>query len=267
MKLLLHSLIKANPAYASSALAPVFGFGLYILLARAHNTTTLTNSIAFSALSLFALLERPMVTLIHGGRELVTVVNCFQRIQEYLCDPERMDCRSTPNHHFGDIEYAASRSNSPPDSSPESNNEKDRMPHCVELCNVSCSWFNEEQLILQELSLTIAREEITMIVGPVGCGKSSFLQLLLGEVPHVCGSVVTSYVHAAYCSQSPWLTFGTIQENIVASSPWDRSWYDLVIEACALDADLQKLADGDQTKLGARGSQISGGQQKRVVSD
>jgi ABC-type transport system involved in cytochrome bd biosynthesis fused ATPase/permease subunit len=105
-----------------------------------------------------------------------------------------------------------------------------------------------------------------MIVGPVGCGKSTLLRVLLGEVPEVSGIISTTFKNAAYCSQSPWITFGTVRQNIVGASQWDQKWYDTVIQACSLQADLQQLPSGDQTKVGVRGSRLSGGQQMRVVS-
>ena len=105
-----------------------------------------------------------------------------------------------------------------------------------------------------------------MVTGPVGCGKSTLLKLLLGELPEISGSIITSFAKAAYCPQAPWITWGTIKDNIVGMSKWDKPWYNTVVRACALVADLESLPDGDQTKTGTRGSRLSGGQKIRVVS-
>ncbi|RDL41711.1 Cyclic peptide transporter [Venustampulla echinocandica] len=267
----LYTVFVLTLSYASSALAPVFGFGLYILLARAHSTTTLTNGIAFSALTLFSLLDKPMVALVDGVEELMTVVNCFQRIQSHLLEEERVDCREIPGG-------ASSTTSASIDEKDEgTNTEKKSLPTvqlqslldnqdiCAVVRDASAGWSSDEPSLLTNLNFEIRRGKTTMLVGPVGCGKSTLLKMLIGELPEVSGSVATSYRNAAYCYQSPWITFGTIQQNILGGSIWNKPWYDTVVQACALDTDIQDFPDGDQTKVGTRGSRLSGGQQIRVA--
>jgi ABC-type bacteriocin/lantibiotic exporter with double-glycine peptidase domain len=234
----------------------VFGFGAYILLAQANDSTTLTNGVAFSALTLFSLLDQPMISIVYGSEDVMTIVNCFQRIQKHLMETERIDYRLRHG----------------PDQQPEpSLIEVDSLPQsldnklCAVIRNLSAAWSIDDEPVLKDLNLDIQASKITMIVGPVGCGKSTFLKTLMGEIPECSGSISTSFTNAAYCNQSPWITFGTVQENIVGASPWDRTCYDKVIQFCALQADLQQLPMGDQTKVGVRGSRLSGGQQMRVV--
>lgn len=197
----------------------------------------------------------------------MTVANCFRRIQEHLLENERTDDRLTPaSFNSGQINDQASKAFDPPSSFVNSN--------AFDIVADSVSWRHasddspseEKKPVSHNRFLCIPHGSITMIVGPVGCGKSTLLKLLLGEIPFASGSLYTRHTSAAYCSQSPWVTFGTIQENIVGASPWDRSWYDTVIQACALDIDFQDLPDRDLTRVGARGSRLSGGQQMRVVS-
>ena len=119
---------------------------------------------------------------------------------------------------------------------------------------------------LKNLNFQIPRGEITMVFGSVGSGKSTLLKLLLGEMPSVSGLIRTGFSLAAYCPQSPWVTWGTVQSNIVGMSEWDKKWYDTVVSACALRTDLAELPNGDQTHIGTQGSRLSGGQKMRVVS-
>lgn len=180
----------------------------------------------------------------------MTVVNCFQRIQKYLNETEREDRR---------LEL--------PEEEPiliDTNENGGKS--CVTASHLSAAWAVDDEPILKDLDFDIKQGNTTMIIGSVGCGKSTLLKVLLGEVQECSGQVFTSYRTAAYCSQSPWVKFGTVQENIVGSSLWDKSWYDRVVHACALEFDLQQLPAGDQTKVGVRGSRLSGGQQMRVVS-
>jgi len=46
---------------------------------------------------------------------------------------------------------------------------------------------------------------------------------------------------------------------------WDPEWYQRVISACALEADLILLPGGDRTEIGERGINLSGGQKQVCV--
>lgn len=196
-----------------------------------------------------------MISFVDASEDIMAVVNCFQRIQKHLLDTERKDCRVT--HRPGSprlvdvdlIEW-----------------QEDYGFSCAVARDLSAAWSVDDEPVLNKLNFEITSGLITMIVGPVGCGKSTLLKVLLGEVPEVSGTISTSFKNAAYCSQSPWITFGTIRQNIVGASQWDQKWYDAVVYACSLQADFQQLPSGDQTKVGVRGSRLSGGQQMRVVS-
>merc|ERR1711871_1911104 len=56
----------------------------------------------------------------------------------------------------------------------------------------------------------------------------------------------------------------TLRENVMFGSPFDESRYKEVIEACSLKADIEALPGGDQTEIGERGINLSGGQKARV---
>ena len=243
----------ACTAYVSLAVAPVCGFAVFILLARANDTQTLTTGIAFEALTLFLLLDIPIVSIADAAEEFMAVVNCCQRIQDYLLEKERVD------HRVG----LTLEEPSLLDQDPSGTN---TVTSCVKARDLSVAWSIDDEPILKNLTFNIDLGKITMIVGPVGCGKSTLLKTLLGEVAERSGSIAVGFGNSAYCSQSPWITFGTIQQNIVGASSWDQKWYDRVIQACSLQFDLQQLPEGDQTKVGVHGSRLSGGQQMRVVS-
>lgn len=193
-----------------------------------------------------------MVSLVYGSEDIAIVVKCFQRIQKHLLETERVDFRlahDPPTPTLIDVDPVAEQ----------------RKGTSAVIRNVSAAWSVDDEPVLKDLTFDVVTGKITMIVGPVGCGKSTLLRALLGEVPECSGTISTAYQNAAYCSQAPWITFGTIQQNIVGGSQWDRSWYERVVQACALQTDLQQLPAGDQTKVGVRGSRLSGGQQIRVV--
>lgn len=198
--------------YTSSSLAPVFGFGVYVILARANDTATLTNGLAFSALTLFSLLDQPMGSIVNGSEDLMAVVNCFQRIQKHLMEKERVDYRL--KHDARDSQSAQNAT-----TAPLLETDSSAWEHYIEPCaiirNVSAAWSIDTEPVLKGLNINIQESKITMIVGAVGSGKSTFLKMLMGEIPECSGSISTSFNHAAYCSQSPWITFGTIRKILL----------------------------------------------------
>ncbi|KAJ8127367.1 hypothetical protein O1611_g6267 [Lasiodiplodia mahajangana] len=104
-----------------------------------------------------------------------------------------------------------------------------------------------------------------MIWGPVGCGKSTLLRCLLGEAPLTQGSVSLSTYRIAYCAQSPWLPGGTIRQIITGPEETrDERFYRQVLEACCLTHDLDTLPNGEETQIGSRGLNLSGGLAQRV---
>ena len=108
---------------------------------------------------------------------------------------------------------------------------------------------------------------VVILVGPVGCGKSTFLKGLAGETPVLEGEIFIKYPDLAFCDETPWLCNASIQNNIVGEglSTFDPKWYHTVVRACALDLDFKKMAAGDKTSVGSKGSKLSGGQRQRIV--
>ena len=118
-------------------------------------------------------------------------------------------------------------------------------------------------------SFSLKQGTLTVVAGKVGCGKSSLLSALLGEMSMVenneknKGTVVFRGT-VAYCAQEPWIQNATLRDNIIFGSPFDEERYEQVLNACALKADIDALPGGDQTEIGERGINLSGGQKARV---
>ncbi|KAL1410703.1 hypothetical protein Q8F55_001645 [Vanrija albida] len=120
-----------------------------------------------------------------------------------------------------------------------------------------------EPFIVRDLNLDIPRGQLVGIIGPVGSGKSSILQGLLGEMKRLSGSVAFGG-RIGYCQQSAWIQNATIRDNILFGQPWDEAKYWGVIARASLSRDLEILADGDLTEIGEKGINISGGQKQRI---
>jgi ATP-binding cassette, subfamily C (CFTR/MRP), member 4 len=134
----------------------------------------------------------------------------------------------------------------------------------IEMINVNASWTNEyRNLSLSNLNIKMKSGKLYAIVGSVGSGKSSILQLLLGELPIFSGDVLING-DVSYGSQDSWLFSGTVRNNILFGLPYDKLRYQETVKHCALLTDFQQLPYGDKTHVGERGSALSGGQRARV---
>ncbi|XP_043092688.1 ATP-binding cassette sub-family C member 9 isoform X1 [Puntigrus tetrazona] len=145
---------------------------------------------------------------------------------------------------------------------------------------------------LTDINIRIPTGQLTMIVGQVGCGKSSLLLAMLGEMQTISGKVYWSKLpdyeilfdgsisghdtglsqeewsknrySVAYAAQKSWLLNATVEENITFGSPFNKQRYKAVIDACSLQPDIDLLPFGDQTEIGERGINLSGGQRQRI---
>ncbi|XP_068075761.1 ATP-binding cassette sub-family C member 9 isoform X5 [Danio rerio] len=133
---------------------------------------------------------------------------------------------------------------------------------------------------LSDINIRIPTGQLTMIVGQVGCGKSSLLLAMLGEMQTISGKVYWSKLpdceilfdgnisknrySVAYATQKSWLLNATVEENITFGSPFNKQRYKAVIDACSLQPDIDLLPFGDQTEIGERGINLSGGQRQRI---
>ena len=139
----------------------------------------------------------------------------------------------------------------------------------------------EKVFRFQKTNLKIPKGRVVAIVGPVGSGKSSLLQGLIGEMRREAGSVKFGG-SVSYCPQNAWIQVptplrcavsslllnglqnATIRENICFGQLFDSDRYWQAISDSCLDADLKLFPNGDLTEVGERGISLSGGQKQRV---
>ncbi|KAJ3145661.1 hypothetical protein HK101_002412 [Irineochytrium annulatum] len=130
---------------------------------------------------------------------------------------------------------------------------------------------------LRNLDVTLPHGGLTAICGATGSGKSALLQALLGEMRRLRGDALLpdprgptgmgpgDAAIVAYVAQTSWLRNETIRDNICFGRVYEPQWYDRVVKACALVADLKTLESGDLTEIGEKGINISGGQKQRIA--
>ena len=130
--------------------------------------------------------------------------------------------------------------------------------------NVTGKWnSNETELTLNNVTLSCKAGNLLAIIGPVGSGKSSIIQAILGEFPTSSGKIEVKG-KVSYSPQEAWVFSGSVRQNILFGLEFDKERYWKVIDACSLKHDLDNWEFGDKTLVGERGVSLSGGQKARV---
>ena len=119
-------------------------------------------------------------------------------------------------------------------------------------------------LNLSDINIKIPKGQCVALIGKVGCGKSSLLSCLSGELYYKIGSQIKICGKTSYVSQTAWITSKTIRENILFGLPYEKQRYEDSIKYACMEDDLKILDKGDLTQLGDKGINLSGGQKIRL---
>ncbi|KAG6856152.1 hypothetical protein H0H87_007058 [Tephrocybe sp. NHM501043] len=122
---------------------------------------------------------------------------------------------------------------------------------------------DEKPFELKDLKFSVPKGSFVAIVGRVGSGKSSLLQALIGEMRKTRGEIVFGGT-AAYVPQTAWIRNATLRENVLFGQEDDEQRFRDIIRACNLEHDLEMLPQGENTEIGEKGINLSGGQKARV---
>ncbi len=138
--------------------------------------------------------------------------------------------------------------------------------------------YNENEIVLDDFSLTVHPGETLALVGHTGAGKSSIGKLIARFYEFQGGSILIdghdiraldldSYrANLGVVTQTPFLFDGTVRSNIRYGKP-GASWDEVERAARQIAGGdwLENLTDGLDTKVGERGSSLSMGQRQLVV--
>jgi ABC-type multidrug transport system fused ATPase/permease subunit len=116
---------------------------------------------------------------------------------------------------------------------------------------------------LTNINISIKKGQLVAVVGPVGCGKTSLICGILGEL-HLKQGDVNLAGSIAYCPQQPWILNQTLKDNVLFGLDYDEEKFNMAISVASLNADIAILPAGVMTEIGERGINLSGGQKARV---
>lgn len=130
--------------------------------------------------------------------------------------------------------------------------------------NVSARWLEDsKEDTLSGLNICVTSNQLLAVIGPVGSGKSSIINVILQELPIRSGKMTVEGI-VSYCSQEPWLYSGTVRQNILFGAEYNEDRYQRVVDVCALRSDFDQFPKGDGTQVGEKGKSVSGGQKARI---
>jgi ABC-type multidrug transport system fused ATPase/permease subunit len=240
----------------------LFGFIPFLIgppLTFAFSRQQMDATKIFTSLSYLLLLTNPLTQIFQSVPELLSGLACLGRIQSFLeyADRARSLAHADTTQHKGE-------------KSPiQHHNIVGHAPQSAPSISIERGAFGWQsgKPILRDIDICIPADSLTVVVGGVGSGKSSLCQALLGEIPFSEGRVSFSarVSHIGYCHQTPFLSNGSIKDNIIGFLPFDPVRYAEAITAAALTVDLGLLPQGDDTNVGSDGITLSGGQKQRIA--
>lgn len=237
--------MSATLSQVSAVVAPVVVF--------ATNQGGISATSAFATLSYLSIMTQPLMNAVQAVPMVLASMVCLERIGQFLSLPVHVDRRL---------------SGSPPTPFSDEQNRKtsEEKTVAIDIHNASFRWGPDVRPVLHNVSIKVLKYTFAAITGPVGCGKSTLIHAILGEIPPETGGIVTFRANrVAYCAQTPVLAEGTLRYNVIGSLPFNKEKYTSVLEATVLIQDIKQLPQGDFTELQTGGETLSGGQRHRVA--
>jgi ABC-type multidrug transport system fused ATPase/permease subunit len=259
-KLRVEELTAGSRFRKMTLVAAFLGFVPFFLgppLTFAFTQRTLDVSRTFTSLSYMTLLTSPLTQIFQAIPQVMSGLACLSRVQAYLECEAHEDFRKMSSKRLSSQEKAMASSGNRLSNSD--------LRWAMNIKDAKFGW-EQGKYVLQDMTTQIMRSALTIVVGTVGSGKSTFCKALLGEIPFSEGEVKLdkSFPRVGVCEQTAFLSNGSIRDNIVGFSPYDSKRYAEVIEATALSLDLDLLPQGDLSNVGSDGISLSGGQKQRV---
>ena len=148
----------------------------------------------------------------------------------------------------------------------------------IEVHDVEFSYFGNRRLALDGATFTVPAGRTLALVGPSGAGKTTAAHLLMrfwdpgSGVIRFDGHDLREYRvddlrdRVALVTQDTYLFNETLRSNILLAKPEaTEGELDDAVRRASLDAFVEALPEGLETRVGERGVRLSGGQRQRVA--
>ena len=160
------------------------------------------------------------------------------------------------------------------DEAPDGTLEPETVAGNVEISEV-CFSYDKSKKLIEDFNLSVKPGQKIAIVGPTGCGKTTFINLLMRFYDVDKGTIAVDGVEirrmkrralrAGYgmVLQETWLNPGTVRENIAFGKP-DATEEEIVAAAKRAHAwsFIKRLPEGLDTVIGEDGGSLSEGQKQ-----
>ena len=167
------------------------------------------------------------------------------------------------------------------------------MPKQVEDFIIPLKERSLDQIInLKDIDISVKKGSFVVIIGETGAGKTTLLNSMIGELIYLPDQIIKEigdskrlikdgelrYIEdtllatdlsehspvfmegsAGYCEQQAWIQNGKLRDQILFGSDFDRRTYVETIMGCQLEPDLEIMPAGDQSEIGEKGINLSGG--------
>jgi ATP-binding cassette subfamily C protein LapB len=153
----------------------------------------------------------------------------------------------------------------------------DKIEGQITITNVSLTYPEQKEAVINKVNLNVAAGEKIAIVGKIASGKTSLLRLITGLYDPSEGSVKIDKSdithmhpddirnHIGVVMQIPILFSGTLKENLLMGNP-NATDKEMVAAAkiANVDAIASSLPDGYESLIAEGGKQLSGGQRQAI---
>ena len=148
----------------------------------------------------------------------------------------------------------------------------------IELRNVRFRYAPGEPWVFDNVSLSISAGESVAIVGASGCGKTTLLKIMLGQLQPQEGEVLVGGAplkqlglrryrdRIGVVMQDDRLFAGSLTENIALFDPQlDHQRIEQAAKLAAIHEEIRRMPMGYNTLVGDMGAALSGGQKQRPL--
>lgn len=216
-------------------------------------TKDITSGDLVSFVTALGLMQQPLKRLVAKNNELQESIPSADRVLEILEERIEQEFTGEEKHLCGKVEK-------------------------IEFENVSFSYPENEEKVLENINLSVKAGEVVALVGKSGSGKSTLVNLLARFYDIVSGKIRINGLdsqsiplsefrnYIGVVPQESFLFSGSIAENIAFGK---ESVTQTEIEKAAKMANayefIMELPEKFETEVGERGTRLSGGQKQRIA--